>query len=187
MKHCFLLTLSALTIGACCIVRGQTSGQAKSGNPGSSDLTFLREAIEGNLAEIQTGQLAQRNGSNQTVKQFGQRMVTDHTNLLEQAKSIAAAKGITPPTAPSAKDQATYRTLAAKTGTAFDKAYITDMINDHAQDISHFEQEVNSGADPDIRALASKALPTLQEHLRLAENAARQLGISTTPGGPGLH
>lgn len=182
MKHTLLFAL-ILGYGT---VSAQTSTQTKSGNSTrNSDLNFLRQAVEGNLAEIQTGQLAEKNGSNQVVKQFGQRMVTDHTNLLEQAKSIAAAKGITPPTAPSAKDQATYRSLASKTGNAFDTAYISDMITDHKNDISHFEQEANSGTDPDIRALASKALPTLQEHLRLAESAARQLGISTS-GGPGL-
>ena len=181
MKHTRLFAL----ILACGTLSAQTSAQTKSGGTTrNSDLTFLREAIEGNLAEIQTGQLAEKNGASQVVKQFGQRMVADHTNLLEQAKSIAAAKGITPPTAPSAKDQATYRSLSSKTGNAFDTAYITDMISDHKEDISHFEQEANSGSDPDIRALASKALPTLQEHLRLAESAARQLGISTS-GGPG--
>ncbi|HLH38538.1 MAG TPA: DUF4142 domain-containing protein [Bryobacteraceae bacterium] len=179
MPHSLLFTL---ILTACSAVYGQTGTQTKSGSTKSSDLTFLRQAIEGNLAEIQTGQLAEKNASSQAVKQFAERMVTDHTNMLQQAKSVASEKGITPPTSPSAKDQATYQILAAKTGTAFDKDYMSQMLKNHNQDIAEFEKEANSGSDADIRALASKALPTLQEHLRLAQSTARQIGVSTTGG-----
>lgn len=134
------------------------------------------------MAEIQLGQLAQKNASAQVVKQFGHRMVVDHTNLLEQTKSLASSKGIDLPTSPSAKDEATYRNLESKTGDSFDKAYISDMLADHRQDIAKVQHEASAGSDPDIRALATKALPTLKEHLRLAENAARQLGIPTGSG-----
>jgi putative membrane protein len=183
MRHLLPLTL---LIANCFIADGQTSTGTKTGSSTRTpDQIFLRQAAQGNLAEIQLGELAQKNGSSQVVKQFGQRMVTDHTNLIDKVKSLASSKGFTLPISPSAKDQATYRTLASKTGSDFDKAYITDMINDHTHDINDFEQESNSGADPDIRALASQALPTLQVHLRQAENAAQQLGISTNPSGPG--
>jgi putative membrane protein len=163
------------------------SAQTSTGTGASArnaDRTFLRHAAEGNMAEVQSGQLAQKNASNDVVRQFGARMVTDHTNLQQKVKQLAETKGISLPTAVSSKDQATYRSLSAKTGSDFDRAYITDMINDHVHDISAFEQEANSGTDPEIRALASQALPTLQEHLRLAEDAARRLGIPTNPSGP---
>jgi putative membrane protein len=181
MRYLLILTV---TIATCFATEAQTSTQTRAGTAANhNDQPFLREAVQGNLAEIQLGQLAQKNGSSPAVKQFGERMVTDHTNLLEQARSVASAKGITVPARPSAKQQATYRSLEAKTGSAFDKAYITDMINDHTHDIAAFQQEANSASDPDMRSLASKAIPIMQEHLRLAENAARQLGIPATPSG----
>jgi putative membrane protein len=160
-------------------------GTPMHGTTQMSDQAFLTKAIQGNLAEIKLGELAQQNASNQAVKQFGERMVTDHTNLNEQAKSLAAQKGMTPPSSPNAKQDATYNSMQSKTGAAFDKAYMTDMLKDHRMDISEFEKEATNGNDPDVKALAQKALPILQEHLRLAETTAKQVGVSTgsTTGG----
>lgn len=149
----------------------------------TGDQMFLQKAAQGNMAEIKLGQLAQQNGSNATVKQFGERMVTDHSKLNDQAKELAEKKGITLPTGVSQKDEATYQGLSAKTGNDFDKAYITGMIKDHEMDIAEFQKEAQSATDPDIKSFASDALPTLRQHLQLARNAAKQLGISTSPTG----
>jgi putative membrane protein len=177
MRYYFLIFILASVVA-----HAQTSpGSAPAQN---TDRTFLRQAAEGNMAEVHLGQLAQKSGSSDVVKRFGTRMVTDHSSMEQHIRQVATAKGISLAAALSSKDQATYQSLSAKTGGAFDRAYITGMIHDHVHDISAFEQEANSGTDPDIRALASKALPTLQEHLRLAEDAARQLGIPTNPSGP---
>jgi Domain of unknown function (DUF4142) len=39
---------------------------------------FLKAAIEGNLAEVQMGQLAQKNGNSDGVRSFGQMLENDH-------------------------------------------------------------------------------------------------------------
>ena len=44
------------------------------------------------------------------------------------------------------------------------------MVSDHKKDVSEFQKEATSGKDKDVKAFASTALPTLQEHLRLAQN-----------------
>lgn len=151
-----------------------------------SDHHFLTMAAEGGTAEVELGQLASKNGSNSCVKQFGQRMVTDHSKANDQAKGIAAQKSVTLPTSMSSKDQTMYRSLSPKTGTDFDKAYMTAMLKDHREDIAEFRHEANSGTDPDIKAWAAKTLPTLEEHLKLAEDCAKQLGISTSSTGGDL-
>jgi putative membrane protein len=147
------------------------------------DQQFMMKAAQGGMAEVQLGQLAQKNASNSAVKQFGERMVTDHSKANDQAKSLASQKNITLPTSMGSKEQSMYRSLSSKTGNEFDKAYITAMIKDHNEDIAEFQQEANSGNDPDVKAWAAKTLPTLKEHLRMAEDCAKQLGISTTTGG----
>ncbi|HYF38493.1 MAG TPA: DUF4142 domain-containing protein, partial [Gemmatimonadales bacterium] len=48
------------------------------------DSRFIFDAASSNLMEIRLGQAAQTKASNQAVKQFGQQMVTDHTNLQNQ-------------------------------------------------------------------------------------------------------
>jgi putative membrane protein len=147
------------------------------------DQQFLKKAAEGGMAEVQLGQLASKNASTGCATEFGQRMVADHSKANDQAKSLAGEKNITLPASPSAKDQSLYRTLSSKTGSDFDKAYIGAMIKDHKEDITEFQQEANSGNDPDIKAWAAKTLPTLQQHLTMAEDCAKQLGISSTTGG----
>jgi len=54
-------------------------------------------------------------------------------------------------------------------GDAFDKAYSKMMVSDHKKDIAEFKHEASSGADPQVKSFASQTLPTLQEHLQLAE------------------
>ena len=138
-------------------------GQAAAGD------TFIDKAAQGGMAEVQLGQLAQTNGASDQVKSFGQRMVADHSKLNDQVSKVANQKGITLPTSLSAKDQATKDRLSGLKGHAFDVAYMEDMVRDHKADIAEFQKEANSGQDAQVRDLAKQALPTLQEHLRMAE------------------
>ncbi len=169
MKTFFALTV--LVAGAVC---AQTP---------HADEAFLKKAAEGGMAEVKFGELAQADGASSTVKQFGQRMVTDHTKLNDEVKNLAMKKNISLPTSVSIKDEASYKMLQARSGNSFDRSYIEDMVKDHKVDIAAFRKEADSGKDPDIKAWASQALPTLHEHLRLAENAAKELGISTSTTG----
>ncbi len=183
------LGVAVAIVGAVCVIASAQEPQTQSKRSSThsmSDRNFLMKAAEGGMAEVELGQLAAKNASNSSVKQFGQRMVTDHSKANEQAKAIAAQKNVTLPTSMNSKDQATYRNLSSKTGSDFDKAYITDMLKDHREDIAEFRSEANSGTDPDVKAWAAKTLPTLEEHLRMAEDCAKQLGISTTSTGGDL-
>src|SRR5207237_37791 len=93
-------------------------------------------------------------------------------------------KNITLPTDSGAKHKATKDRLAKLSGAAFDKAYMQEMLNDHRKDVSEFQKESRSGKDPDVKAWAAKTLPTLEEHLRLAQTASRgAVGTSGTKSG----
>jgi putative membrane protein len=135
----------------------------------SADSTFATKAEQGGLAEVQFGQLAQEKASNQAVKEFGQKMIDDHTKANDELKGIASKKGITLPTSLDSKDQATYDRLSKLSGVEFDKAYMLDMVTDHRTDVSEFRRESERGGDADLKAFAAKTLPTLEEHLKLAE------------------
>lgn len=142
------------------------------------DSSFVKDAAEGGMDEVKLGQLALTNAMNPRVKMFGQRMVDDHTKLGNELQAVASRKNITMPTDITTKQKASYKMLSNKTGAEFDKAYISDMVKDHEEDVAAFQKEANSGADDDVKAFASKALPTLQEHLKMAQDIARELGVS---------
>jgi putative membrane protein len=52
------------------------------------------------------------------------------------------------------------------------------MVTDHRKDVNEFKKESTSGKDPDVKAWASKTLPTLEEHLKLAQDTDKAVGTS---------
>lgn len=170
MPQKILAGFAAATLAA-----GMAAAQSKSANRLAADNTFTTKAAEGGMAEVQMGQLAVQHASNQQVKDFGQRMIDDHSKANDQLKQIASKQGLTLPTAVSAKQQATLDHLSQLNGDQFDRAYMQDMVKDHKEDIMEFKKEASSGDDAQVKAFASKTLPILEEHLRLAEKTEKQI------------
>jgi putative membrane protein len=139
------------------------------------DSTFAMKAAQANMAEIQMGQLASQNGSSADVKSFGQKMVTDHTKANDELKSIASKKSVTLPTGVSAKDQAAYDKVSKLTGAEFDKEFMAEMVSGHKEAVSLFQKEATSGTDPDLKSYASSTLPTIQQHLEMAQSDEMKL------------
>ena len=142
------------------------------------DAGFVKKMLEGGMAEVELGKLAVQKGASESVKQFGQRMVDDHSKAGDELKKIAEEKKITPPAAISAKDKAEQERLSKLSGEAFDRAYMRTMVADHRKDVSEVRAEATTGKDPEVKAWASKTLPTLEEHLKLAEDTNKAVGTS---------
>lgn len=133
------------------------------------DRTFVQAAAEGSKAEVASGQMAQAKGSSDTVKQFGRRMSTDHQKAYDQLAQIGGAKGITVPGEPSKAHQREAAKLDKLSGSDFDREYAKMMVADHKKDVSEFRKQSKSAKDPDVRAFAATTLPTLDDHLRMAQ------------------
>ena len=146
----------------------------------NADRHFVMEAAEGSMAEVELGQLAADKASNAKVKEFGQKMVTDHGKADDELKTLAASKNITLPTALNAKDKATKDRLSKLSGTAFDRAYMADMVRDHQMDSTAFHKEATSGHDPEIKAWASKTVSMVDEHLKMARDIQKQVAAKPT-------
>jgi putative membrane protein len=145
----------------------------------SSDRQFIRKAAEGGMAEVELGQLAQEKGSSEAVKNFGKRMVDDHTKANDQLKQLASNKGVEVPQDLNAKDKMLKASLSKLSGDQFDKAYMKDMVKDHTADVQEFRKESTSAQDPDVKHFASETLPTLQDHLKEAQNInSEKMGYS---------
>ncbi len=161
--------------------KGDTSNKAMSN--ATADHHFIMDAAKGGLAEVDLGKLASEKASNDQVKQFGQRMVTDHGKANDELKTIAQKKNITLPTELDAKDKAVHDRLSKLSGEAFDRAYMQTMLRDHRKDVNEFKKESTAGKDPDVKQFASSTLPTLEEHLKLAQQTDRSVvGTSGTKG-----
>ena len=164
-----ILAGSAALVAAVCLW-GQTAERLK-----RPDNTFLTSAAQGGMAEVEMGRLAVQKASNPAVKEFGQHMVDDHSKANDELKGIASQKSLSLPASLTAKDKATITRLSHLDGAAFDRAYIDDMVKDHQEDIAEFQKESNDGGDPDLKAFAAKTLPTLQQHLQMAQQTQGDL------------
>ena len=167
--------LAAMAISCGSLLVAQSGNADRMNGSGSADQTFMMKAAQGGMAEVQMGQLAKDHAQSQAVKDFGQRMVDDHSKAGDELKGLASQKGVTLPSDMDAKDKAIYDRLSKLNGAAFDKAYMRDMVADHKADIAEFRRESNSGKDPDTKAWASKTLPTLEEHLKMATSTNKDV------------
>jgi len=161
----------------------QDGMMATKGQASSADKVFVKNALEGGMAEVQLGKLALQKSSNDDVKQFAQRMVDDHTKMGDQMKPIAEKIGVAIPDAPSKKDQATMAKLEMLNGDAFDKAYMKDMVKDHKTDLSDFKTEAANASDPAVKNAASSGAQVIAQHLQMAERINQKETAIASNGG----
>lgn len=134
------------------------------------DAAFVMQAGQDGHAEVELGKLAQKNGSSAAVKDFGGRMVKDHGKANQELASIAKKLGMTVPTEPSDKHKAVAKKLSALTGEKFDEEYASEMVQAHENAVTLFQKQAKIGEAAELKAFASKTLPTLEEHLKMARD-----------------
>lgn len=135
------------------------------------DKMFANEAAKGGMTEVMLGQLAVNNGTHAKVKEHGQMMVRDHTKANDELKTWATNAGYTLPAAPDAIQQKKGDDLKAKTGAEFDRAYTEMMVADHQKAIDLYKKQSTSGGDANLKAFATKTVPTLEQHLTHTKEA----------------
>jgi putative membrane protein len=161
-------------------------GKGKAATGMTTDQAFVKEAAIGGMAEVDLGQLASTKATNDKVKAFAQRMVMDHGKANDELKTLASSKNMSVPAMVDAKHKATHDRLDKLSGTAFDRAYVADMLADHRKDAAAFKREATSATDNDVKQFAAKTLPTLEEHLTMVEDLSKDVGATaamskTTP------
>lgn len=170
------------TTAAAAVLLTATLSFAADNSLNSKDTKFLKEAAIGAMAEVDTGKLAEQNATNPDVKQFGERMVTDHSKELSDLQSLAKSKGVDLPTEPDKKHKKMSDKLAKLQGDDFDKTYSRHELEDHKKDVKEFKKQADDATDPDVKAFAAKNVPVLEEHLSMAEKLPANAGSSGETG-----
>lgn len=131
----------------------------------ADDAAFAVEAANGGMSEVELGKLAQLKATNAKVKEFAEMMVMDHSKANEELKALAKTKNITLPDSVNSESKAMVKKLTEKTGADFDKAYVSDMVDDHKKDVAKFEDASKNLKDAELKAFVDKTLPVLKGHL----------------------
>jgi putative membrane protein len=135
----------------------------------SDDRKFMMTAAMGGMAEVEMARLALQRASSDTVKQYAQHMLDDHTRANDELMQIATSKGVTLPTTLDAKHAALMQRLQGLSGAEFDQTYMREAgIKSHSEMEKLFQKEATKGRDAETKAFASKTLPTVREHLNMA-------------------
>lgn len=146
------------------------AGSAFAAGPSSldkADQEFIQKAAAGGMLEVAWGKLAETKAQNADLKSFAATLQKDHSAANDELKALADKKGVTLPTTLPAKEQKEVDKLSKAKN--FDEEFTEQNVKDHKKDIKEFEHASKSAKDPDVKAFASKALPTLQAHLQQAE------------------
>jgi putative membrane protein len=156
---------------------------AAQGQLNEADREFVKKAAIGNVAEIELGRVATQRAARPSVRSFAERMVTDHGKNNAELTTLARSKGIDVSSTLDTTHQAMRDRLSGLSGADFDRAYMSEMVRDHTEDVELFERTAQSASDADIKAYAEHSLPTLREHLALARqvNSEVVLGPTTVP------
>lgn len=157
------------------VFAADTSRTSSTSSLSKKDVHFINDAAECGLMEVRMGEIAQQKGQSADVRSFAQRLISDHSKANDELKQLASSKGVTVPTQLPDKHQKMLDKLSSASD--FDKSFRDMAIKDHKKDVKEFEKELKrTDADSDLKNWTAKTLPTLQEHLRLAE----QLGVART-------
>jgi putative membrane protein len=139
---------------------------------------FVKKAGAAGAAEVAMGTLGADKATNAEVKAFAQRMVKDHTKANKELTAVAAAKGLKVPTEPGVMHKGMKEKFEHQSADAdFNHDFMQQMVRDHEAAVELFTTAANDTTlDPELRALAKKTLPTLQEHFAEAKKLEAKLG-----------
>src|SRR3954453_4196946 len=168
-------------VGLALLALAATGARAEEAQPlAGPDTQFLAKAIQDGMAEGDLGKTAEEKASSPEVKRFAEHMVKDHTGANEKLPGPAKkhkieAKGPygPPPLKPGAEAKAEKADLSKMSGQEFDRAYASEMVQDHEKAVGLFRDEAKNGKDKEVSELASSMLPTLEEHLKMARALAK--------------
>jgi len=162
----------ALTLLGLAGATGQVPAKAE------GDQQFVLKASASGLAEVNLANMALKQANEATVKKFAEMMAHDHSKANKELLALADKKKMTAATRMDAEHEKAAAELAKLTGAAFDREYMAGQVKDHKEAVALFETEAKEGRDEDLKAWAEKTLPTLRDHLKMAEETRDKVKTS---------
>lgn len=150
--------------------------------PAVTDPQIAGIVVGANGIDVEAGQLAQEKGESQQVKDFAQRMITDHTAVNQQASDLAGRLGVTPEESPTSRQlrqgaDENMANLRGLSGAAFDRAYIDHEVEYHQAVLSALDETlIPSAQNAELKDLLTKTRPAIQAHLDHAKQIQSELG-----------
>ena len=149
-------------------------GAQNAGDSMDEQRHFLMHSASDNQYEIQAGQFVEQHAQNQQVKQLAQRLVQDHQRAQQQLQQIARQMNVNISQQLMPVQQAMWDELQKKHGQFLERSFTFEQVGDHEKDVLENQWVAEHAQSPQIKQFAQQQVPVLQEHLRLAMQAAEQ-------------
>lgn len=159
-----------LSTGALVCILGSVSSLAFAADKIDAD-DFVEEVSAKGIAEVESAKMAQQKSTSADIKAFAQKMITDHSAANAELAGIASRKNLEVSDEAELTNKAKKFVLEQRDGESFDKAYANNQVTAHEDTIELFQRATISD-DTEIAAFATKTLPKLQNHLKMAKELA---------------
>ena len=158
---------------------GERMGEHKDHQSGKkvSAEEFAKKAGASGMAEVEMGKLGAQKATDPDVKAYAQKMVTDHTKANKELMAAAKGKNLEVSTEPDMLHKGMMEKFERQQADKdFNHDYMQQMVRDHKMVVELYQNAANDTTlDPEMRALAKKTLPTLQQHLAEAQKLEAKL------------
>jgi putative membrane protein len=169
LKVRMIKALLGAAMAAACSASAQTMDTPAASALNKADQQIVVRMARANMAEIDVGKLALANSQSAPVHAFAQQMIADHGKALNDVTALAQNKGVSLPGGPDARHKALAARLGKLKGAQFDRVYWEQAgVADHKRVHAALKQDHARARDPDVKALAAKMLPTVEQHLQVA-------------------
>jgi putative membrane protein len=141
-----------------------------------ADKDFIAKAGSTGQLQVKASELAVQKSTNTDLRSYAQQMIKDHTKANQELTTLLTRQGQAAPVAMDPSDTETLDRLSKLQSYDFDKAYGEVQLRTHERAVALFQQASKECEDPDLKAWAAKTLPTLREHLQMAQRIFRKIG-----------
>ena len=141
-----------------------------------TDRSWIDQAHQANMAELQVGQLAELDGGSKAIRSAGAVLSRDHQALDSKLVRVAQQLKLPLPTSPTVQQTVIADQLTKENGQRFDTDFTASMLTAHQSMIAATRHEIAHGSAAAIVGLAKQALPVLIKHLTMMQAAAASAG-----------
>ncbi|RDV13850.1 DUF4142 domain-containing protein [Pontibacter diazotrophicus] len=140
-----------------------------------NDALFVAEAASASLLEMQLGEAALDAAVSPEVRELAQEMMQANQQMLNELQQIASQSNFVLPTTLGSRHHDIYQEITAKTGIAFDLAYVNRLSDEQEEIIERYEDIAENGQAMELKQYASKQLPLLRRHQQLVEELEEKI------------
>ena len=136
---------------------------------------FAELAMADALMEIALGELVQRQGESAAARDFGQRMVTNHTAIKLILRKASGNLANNLPTTLDADQQAVLDRLGKLSGAELDHEYLWEETLRQPRSVAMYRWQYENCDDKTLKQFAVGTLPIITVHARVADEVHKKI------------